>query len=188
MNEGPGHVPMHLIKENMEKQLEWCGEAPFYTLGRSPPTSRRGTTHHERDRRRHDRLVRHGHALLRSHPGAPRPSQPEDVKAGVIAYKIRGARGGPGQGPSGARQWDDALSRARFEFRWEDQFNLALDPVTARAYHECDASGRGGEAGALLLDVRAEVLLDEDHAGRARLRGGDGGEVEEFRERAGRST
>ena len=77
MNEGPGHIPMHLIKENMEKQLEWCGEAPFYTLGPAHHRHRAGLrSHHQRDRRRDDRLVRHGHALLRDAEGAPRAAGP----------------------------------------------------------------------------------------------------------------
>ena len=87
------------------------------------------------------------------------------MKAGVIAYKIAAHAADLAKGHPGAQAWDDALSKARFEFRWEDQFNLALDPETARAYHDATLPGRAGEDGALLLDVRPEVLLHEDQPG-----------------------
>ncbi len=137
MNEGPGHVPMHLIKENMERQLEWCDEAPFYTLGPLTTDIAPG----------YDHLTSaigaamigwYGTAMLcyvtpKEHLGLPNR---EDVKAGVIAYKIAAHAADLAKGHPRAQAWDDALSKARFEFRWEDQFNLALDPVTARAYHD----------------------------------------------------
>ena len=137
MNEGPGHVPMHLIRENMEKQLEWCDEAPFYTLGPLTTDIAPG----------YDHLTSaigaamigwYGTAMLcyvtpKEHLGLPNR---DDVKAGVIAYKIAAHAADLAKGHPRAQVWDDALSKARFEFRWEDQFNLALDPVTARAYHD----------------------------------------------------
>ena len=137
MNEGPGHVPMHLIKENMERQLEWCDEAPFYTLGPLTTDIAPG----------YDHLTSaigaamigwYGTAMLcyvtpKEHLGLPNR---EDVKAGVIAYKIAAHAADLAKGHPRAQAWDDALSKARFEFRWEDQFNLALDPVTAREYHD----------------------------------------------------
>ena len=137
MNEGPGHVPMHLIRENMEKQLEWCEEAPFYTLGPLTTDIAPG----------YDHLTSaigaamigwYGTAMLcyvtpKEHLGLPNR---DDVKAGVIAYKIAAHAADLAKGHPRAQAWDDALSKARFEFRWDDQFNLALDPVTARAYHD----------------------------------------------------
>ena len=137
MNEGPGHVPMHLIRENMEKQLEWCDEAPFYTLGPLTTDIAPG----------YDHLTSaigaamigwYGTAMLcyvtpKEHLGLPNR---DDVKAGVIAYKIAAHAADLAKGHPRAQAWDDALSKARFEFRWDDQFNLALDPVTARAYHD----------------------------------------------------
>jgi phosphomethylpyrimidine synthase len=137
MNEGPGHVPMHLIKENMEKQLEWCGEAPFYTLGPLTTDIAPGYDHIT-SAIGAAMIGWYGTAMLcyvtpKEHLGLP---DREDVKAGVIAYKIAAHAADLAKGHPRARQWDDALSKARFEFRWEDQFNLALDPVTARAYHD----------------------------------------------------
>jgi phosphomethylpyrimidine synthase len=137
MNEGPGHVPMHLIKENMEKQLEWCGEAPFYTLGPLTTDIAPGYDHIT-SAIGAAMIGWYGTAMLcyvtpKEHLGLP---DREDVKAGVIAYRIAAHAADLAKGHPRARQWDDALSKARFEFRWEDQFNLALDPVTARAYHD----------------------------------------------------
>ena len=137
MNEGPGHIPMHLIKENMEKQLEWCGEAPFYTLGPLTTDIAPGYDHIT-SAIGAAMIGWYGTAMLcyvtpKEHLGLPNK---EDVKAGVIAYKIAAHAADLAKGHPRARAWDDALSKARFEFRWEDQFNLALDPVTARAYHD----------------------------------------------------
>ena len=137
MNEGPGHVPMHLIRENMEKQLEWCDEAPFYTLGPLTTDIAPG----------YDHLTSaigaamigwYGTAMLcyvtpKEHLGLPNR---DDVKAGVVAYKIAAHAADLAKGHPRAQAWDDALSKARFEFRWDDQFNLALDPVTARSFHD----------------------------------------------------
>ena len=137
MNEGPGHVPMHLIKENMEKQLEWCGEAPFYTLGPLTTDIAPGYDHIT-SAIGAAMIGWYGTAMLcyvtpKEHLGLPNR---DDVKAGVIAYKIAAHAADLAKGHPRAQAWDDALSKARFEFRWEDQFNLALDPVTARAYHD----------------------------------------------------
>jgi phosphomethylpyrimidine synthase len=137
MNEGPGHIPMHLIKENMDKQLEWCAEAPFYTLGPLTTDIAPGYDHIT-SAIGAAMIGWYGTAMLcyvtpKEHLGLP---DRDDVKAGVIAYKIAAHAADLAKGHPGARAWDDALSKARFEFRWEDQFNLALDPVTARAFHD----------------------------------------------------
>ncbi len=137
MNEGPGHVPMHLIKENMEKQLEWCAEAPFYTLGPLTTDIAPGYDHIT-SAIGAAMIGWFGTAMLcyvtpKEHLGLPNR---DDVKAGVIAYKIAAHAADLAKGHPRARMWDDALSKARFDFRWQDQFNLALDPVTARAYHD----------------------------------------------------
>jgi phosphomethylpyrimidine synthase len=137
MNEGPGHVPMHLIRENMEKQLEWCQEAPFYTLGPLTTDIAPGYDHIT-SAIGAAMIGWYGTAMLcyvtpKEHLGLPNR---EDVKAGVIAYKIAAHAADLAKGHPRAQAWDDALSRARFTFRWQDQFNLSLDPVTARAYHD----------------------------------------------------
>ena len=137
MNEGPGHVPMHLVKENMEKQLEWCQEAPFYTLGPLTTDVAPGYDHIT-SAIGAAMIGWYGTAMLcyvtpKEHLGLPNR---DDVKAGVIAYRIAAHAADLAKGHPRARAWDDALSKARFEFRWEDQFNLALDPVTARACHD----------------------------------------------------
>jgi phosphomethylpyrimidine synthase len=137
MNEGPGHVPMQLIRENMEKQLEWCDEAPFYTLGPLTTDIAPGYDHIT-SAIGAAMIGWYGTAMLcyvtpKEHLGLPNR---DDVKAGVIAYKIAAHAADLAKGHPRAQAWDDALSKARFEFRWEDQFNLALDPVTARAYHD----------------------------------------------------
>lgn len=137
MNEGPGHVPMHLIKENMEKQLEWCGEAPFYTLGPLTTDIAPGYDHIT-SAIGAAMIGWYGTAMLcyvtpKEHLGLPNK---KDVKDGVIAYKIAAHAADLAKGHPGAQAWDDALSKARFEFRWEDQFNLALDPQTAREFHD----------------------------------------------------
>jgi phosphomethylpyrimidine synthase len=137
MNEGPGHVPMHLIKENMEKQLEWCSEAPFYTLGPLTTDIAPGYDHIT-SAIGAAMIGWYGTAMLcyvtpKEHLGLPNR---DDVKTGVIAYKIAAHAADLAKGHPRAQAWDDALSRARFEFRWDDQFNLSLDPVTARAFHD----------------------------------------------------
>ncbi len=137
MNEGPGHIPMHLIKENMDKQLAWCDEAPFYTLGPLTTDIAPGYDHIT-SAIGAAMIGWYGTAMLcyvtpKEHLGLPNR---DDVKAGVITYKIAAHAADLAKGHPRAREWDDAISKARFEFRWEDQFNLSLDPVTARAFHD----------------------------------------------------
>ena len=137
MNEGPGHIPMHLIEENMHKQLEWCHEAPFYTLG--PLTTDIAPGYDHITSGIGAALIGwYGCAMLcyvtpKEHLGLPNK---KDVKDGVIAYKIAAHAADLAKGHPGAQYRDNALSKARFEFRWEDQFNLSLDPVTAREFHD----------------------------------------------------
>ena len=137
MIEGPGHVAMHKIKANMDKQLEVCGEAPFYTLGPLTTDIAPGYDHIT-SAIGAAMIGWFGTAMLcyvtpKEHLGLPDRA---DVKDGVIAYKIAAHAADLAKGHPSARAWDDALSRARFEFRWEDQFNLGLDPETAREYHD----------------------------------------------------
>jgi phosphomethylpyrimidine synthase len=137
MNEGPGHVPMHLIEENMAKQLEWCGEAPFYTLGPLTTDIAPGYDHITSGIGA-AMIGWYGCAMLcyvtpKEHLGLPNK---KDVKDGVIAYKIAAHAADLAKGHPGAQYRDNALSKARFEFRWEDQFNLGLDPETAREFHD----------------------------------------------------
>ena len=146
MIEGPGHVPMHKIKENMDKQLEACGEAPFYTLGPLTTdiapgydhiTSAIGAT----------MIGWHGCAMLcyvtpKEHLGLP---DRDDVRAGVIAYKIAAHAADLAKGHPAAQYRDNALSKARFEFRWEDQFNLGLDPDTAKDFHDATLPQHGAK-------------------------------------------
>ena len=137
MVEGPGHVPLDLVEENVRLQQEWCDGAPFYTLGPlvtdvAPGydhiTSAIGAT----------TIAMGGTAMLcyvtpKEHLGLPNR---DDVKAGVITYKLAAHAADVAKGHPGARAWDDTLSKARFEFRWNDQFNLSLDPETAREFHD----------------------------------------------------
>ncbi|AXG13016.1 phosphomethylpyrimidine synthase ThiC [Intrasporangium calvum] len=137
MVEGPGHVPLNLVQENVDLQQDWCHGAPFYTLGPLATdvapgydhiTSAIGAAH----------IAWHGTAMLcyvtpKEHLGLPNR---DDVKTGVITYKLAAHAADVAKGHPYARDWDDALSKARFEFRWEDQFNLSLDPDTARAFHD----------------------------------------------------
>ena len=137
MNEGPGHVPMHMIKENMEKQLEWCDEAPFYTLGPLTTDIAPGYDHIT-SAIGAAMIGWYGCAMLcyvtpKEHLGLPNK---KDVKDGVIAYKIAAHAADVAKGHPGAQYRDNAISKARFEFRWEDQFNLSLDPETAREFHD----------------------------------------------------
>ncbi|WP_328296351.1 phosphomethylpyrimidine synthase ThiC [Thalassolituus alkanivorans] len=135
--EGPGHVPMHLIKENMEMQLEHCDEAPFYTLG--PLTTDIAPGYDHITSGIGAALIGwYGCAMLcyvtpKEHLGLPNK---DDVKQGLITYKIAAHAADLAKGHPGAQLHDDAMSKARFEFRWQDQFNLALDPDTARSYHD----------------------------------------------------
>jgi phosphomethylpyrimidine synthase len=146
MIEGPGHVPMHLIKENMDKQLEVCREAPFYTLGPLVTDIAPGYDHIT-SAIGAAMIGWYGTAMLcyvtpKEHLGLPNK---QDVKDGVIAYKIAAHAADVAKGHPGARHWDDVLSKARFEFRWEDQFNLALDPLTAREYHDETLPAQGAK-------------------------------------------
>ncbi len=137
MNEGPGHIPMHMIKENMEKQLSWCEEAPFYTLGPLTTDIAPGYDHIT-SAIGAAMIGWYGCAMLcyvtpKEHLGLPNK---KDVKDGVIAYKIAAHAADLAKGHPGAQYRDNAISKARFEFRWEDQFNLSLDPETARDFHD----------------------------------------------------
>ncbi|MGA9658995.1 MAG: phosphomethylpyrimidine synthase ThiC [Asticcacaulis sp.] len=137
MIEGPGHVPMHKIKANMDKQLKVCGEAPFYTLGPLTTDIAPGYDHITSGIGA-AMIGWFGTSMLcyvtpKEHLGLPNR---DDVKVGVITYKIAAHAADLAKGHPGAQMWDDAMSRARFEFRWEDQFNLGLDPDTARAFHD----------------------------------------------------
>jgi phosphomethylpyrimidine synthase len=137
MIEGPGHVPMHLIQENVERQMRVCHEAPFYTLGPLVTDVAPGYDHIT-SAIGAAMIGWFGTAMLcyvtpKEHLGLPNK---EDVKQGLIAYRIAAHAADLAKGHPGAQAWDDELSRARFEFRWEDQFRLAIDPETARAYHD----------------------------------------------------
>ncbi len=137
MIEGPGHVPMHLIKENMDLQLEYCHEAPFYTLGPLTTDIAPGYDHIT-SAIGAAMIGWYGTAMLcyvtpKEHLGLP---DKKDVKDGIIAYKIAAHAADLAKGHPGAQIRDNALSKARFEFRWEDQFNLGLDPDTAKQFHD----------------------------------------------------
>ena len=147
MIEGPGHVPMHLIQENMTKQLEVCDEAPFYTLGPLTTDIAPGYDHIT-SAIGAAMIGWYGTAMLcyvtpKEHLGLPNK---KDVKDGVITYKIAAHAADLAKGHPGARIWDDAMSKARFEFRWEDQFNLALDPDTAREFHDETLPAEGAKS------------------------------------------
>jgi phosphomethylpyrimidine synthase len=198
MIEGPGHIPMHLIKENVDRQMAVCHEAPFYTLGPlvtdiSPGydhiTSAIGAA----------MIGWFGTAMLcyvtpKEHLGLPTK---KDVRDGVVAYKIAAHAADLAKGHPGAQIHDDALSKARFEFRWEDQFNLALDPETAREFHDetlpdqgaklahfCSMCGPHFCSMKITQDVRDYALsrgIAEDQA----LKAGLEEMKEEFRKRGG---
>jgi phosphomethylpyrimidine synthase len=187
MNEGPGHIPMHLIRENMDKQLDWCREAPFYTLGPLTTDIAPGYDHIT-SAIGAAMIGWYGTAMLcyvtpKEHLGLPNR---DDVKAGVIAYKIAAHAADLAKGHPGARAWDDALSKARFDFRWEDQFNLSLDPVTARSYHDETLPAHGAKVAhfcsmcgpkfcsmKITQDVREYAVAMERKAEEFRERGGE---------------
>jgi len=194
MIEGPGHVPMQLIKENMDRQLAACHEAPFYTLGPLTTDIAPGYDHITSGIGA-AMIGWYGCAMLcyvtpKEHLGLPNK---EDVKAGVIAYKIAAHAADLAKGHPGAQARDNALSQARFEFRWEDQFNLSLDPDTARAFHDAtlpDHAAKGAHfcsmcgphfcSMKITQDVReyaAKKQLDEQQA----LEAGMKEKAEEFR-------
>ena len=198
MNEGPGHVPMHLIRENMEKQLEWCDEAPFYTLGPLTTDIAPGYDHIT-SAIGAAQIGWYGTAMLcyvtpKEHLGLPNR---DDVKAGVITYKIAAHAADLAKRHPRAQEWDDTISKARFEFRWHDQFNLSLDPQTALSYHDetlpaegakiahfCSMCGPKFCSMKITQDVReyaARLELDEWQA----LDVGMQAKSEEFRERGG---
>jgi phosphomethylpyrimidine synthase len=146
MIEGPGHIPMQLIKENMDKELQECYEAPFYTLGPLTTDIAPGYDHITSGIGAAN-IGWYGCAMLcyvtpKEHLGLPNR---DDVKEGVIAYKIAAHAADLAKGFPGAQVRDDALSKARFEFRWEDQFNLSLDPDTAREYHDATLPQEGAK-------------------------------------------
>ena len=146
MIEGPGHVPMHKIKENMDRQLEVCHEAPFYTLG-PLVTDVAPAYDHITSGIGAAMIGMFGTAMLcyvtpKEHLGLPNK---DDVKEGVITYKIAAHAADVAKGHPLAHQWDDALSKARFEFRWEDQFNLAIDPDRARQFHDETLPAQGAK-------------------------------------------
>ena len=146
MIEGPGHVPLHKVKENMDRQLEVCDEAPFYTLG-PLITDVAPAYDHITSGIGAATIGMYGTAMLcyvtpKEHLGLPNR---EDVKMGVITYKIAAHAADVAKGHPHAHEWDDALSKARFEFRWEDQFNLAMDPETARDYHDATMPATGAK-------------------------------------------
>jgi len=146
MIEGPGHVPMHKIKENMDKQLASCGEAPFYTLGPLVTDIAPGYDHITSGIGA-AMIGWFGTAMLcyvtpKEHLGLP---DRDDVKVGVVTYKLAAHAADLAKGHPAARAWDDALSKARFEFRWRDQFNLSLDPDTAEAFHDQTLPAEGAK-------------------------------------------
>ena len=178
MNEGPGHVPMHMIKENMDRQLEWCDEAPFYTLGPLTTDIAPG----------YDHIVSgigaaiigwYGTAMLcyvtrKEHLALPNR---DDVREGVITYKIAAHAADLAKGHPAAQHRDNAISKARFEFRWDDQFNLGFDPEQARAYHDeamppeaagteryCSMCGPNFCAMKITGDIRCQTAKKESHA------------------------
>ncbi|WP_377844225.1 phosphomethylpyrimidine synthase ThiC [Bosea sp. UC22_33] len=177
MIEGPGHVPMHKIKENMDKQLRECGEAPFYTLGPLTTDIAPGYDHITSGIGA-AMIGWYGCAMLcyvtpKEHLGLPNR---DDVKTGVITYRIAAHAADLAKGHPAAKIRDDAVSRARFDFRWEDQFNLALDPDTAREFHDetlpkdahkvahfCSMCGPKFCSMKITQDLRAEVLAMSDN-------------------------
>ncbi|MEE9383329.1 MAG: phosphomethylpyrimidine synthase ThiC [Nannocystaceae bacterium] len=191
MIEGPGHVPMHLIKENMDKQLEYCHEAPFYTLGPLTTDIAPGYDHIT-SAIGAAMIGQFGCAMLcyvtpKEHLGLP---DREDVKAGVIAYKIAAHAADLAKGHPGAQARDDALSKARFEFRWNDQFNLSLDPETAKRYHDemlpagaaksahfCSMCGPQFCSMKLTQDVRDIETMETGMADKAKQFRDGGGEI-----------
>ncbi|QXC50258.1 phosphomethylpyrimidine synthase ThiC [Agrobacterium salinitolerans] len=189
MIEGPGHVPMHKIKENMDKQLKTCGEAPFYTLGPLTTDIAPGYDHITSGIGA-AMIGWFGTAMLcyvtpKEHLGLP---DRNDVKVGVITYKIAAHAADLAKGHPAAQVRDDALSRARFEFRWEDQFNLSLDPDTARSFHDetlpkeahkvahfCSMCGPKFCSMRISYDIRAEAQKEGLEAMAARFK--EGGEL-----------
>ena len=172
MIEGPGHVPMHKIKINMDKQLKECGEAPFYTLGPLTTDIAPGYDHITSGIGA-AMIGWFGCAMLcyvtpKEHLGLP---DRNDVKVGVITYKIAAHASDLAKGHPAAQLRDDALSRARFDFRWERPVQPRPRSGNRKTLPRRDAAEGSPQGRAFLLDVRPKILLDEDHAGRAGLRG-----------------
>ncbi|HIA48677.1 MAG TPA: phosphomethylpyrimidine synthase ThiC [Candidatus Hydrogenedentes bacterium] len=181
MNEGPGHVPLHMVKENMEKQLDWCDEAPFYTLGPLTTDIAPGYDHITSAIGAAN-IGWDGCAMLcyvtpKEHLGLPNK---EDVREGAVTYKLAAHAADLAKGLPGAQIRDNALSKARFEFRWEDQFNLSLDPWKAKEFHDETLPAEGAkiahfcsmcgpkfcsmEITQQIRDYAAQQELDEDQA------------------------
>ncbi|MDR3707980.1 MAG: phosphomethylpyrimidine synthase ThiC [Capsulimonadaceae bacterium] len=197
MNEGPGHVPMHMIKLNMEKQLEWCKEAPFYTLGPLTTDIAPGYDHIT-SAIGAAMIGWYGTAMLcyvtpKEHLGLP---DKKDVKDGVITYKLAAHAADLAKGHPAAQAWDNAISKARFEFRWEDQFNLALDPETAREFHDetlpqegakvahfCSMCGPHFCAMRISQDIRDAALEANGLIDQSELAAGLASKAQEFREK-----
>ena len=198
MIEGPGHVPMQLIKENMDKQLASCDEAPFYTLGPLTTDIAPGYDHIT-SAIGAAMIGWYGCAMLcyvtpKEHLGLP---DKEDVKAGVMAYKIAAHAADLAKGHPGAQHRDNALSQARFEFRWQDQFNLSLDPETAKDFHDATLPAQGAKLAhfcsmcgphfcsmKITQDVR-EYAAEKQLADDAALKQGMQEKSEEFRKTGG---
>ncbi|GJL60348.1 MAG: phosphomethylpyrimidine synthase [Nitrospirales bacterium] len=198
MIEGPGHVPMQLIKENMDKQLAACDEAPFYTLGPLTTDIAPGYDHIT-SAIGAAMIGWYGCAMLcyvtpKEHLGLP---DKEDVKAGVMAYKIAAHAADLAKGHPGAQHRDNALSQARFEFRWQDQFNLSLDPETAKDFHDATLPAQGAKLAhfcsmcgphfcsmKITQDVR-EYAAEKQLADDAALKQGMQEKSEEFRKTGG---
>jgi phosphomethylpyrimidine synthase len=199
MIEGPGHVPMHKIKENMDRQLAACDEAPFYTLGPLVTDVAPGYDHIT-SAIGAAMIGWFGTAMLcyvtpKEHLGLP---DRDDVKAGVIAYRIAGHAADLAKGHPAARLWDDAMSKARFEFRWRDQFALALDPETAQAFHDetlpadgaklahfCSMCGPKFCSMKISQEVRDAARGENDRLSSTEIRAALAKKAEEFRQRGG---
>ncbi|HET9485453.1 MAG TPA: phosphomethylpyrimidine synthase ThiC, partial [Xanthomonadales bacterium] len=182
MIEGPGHVPMHLIRENMERQLKVCGEAPFYTLGPLTTDIAPGYDHIT-SAIGAAMIGWYGTAMLcyvtpKEHLGLPNK---QDVRDGIVTYKIAAHASDLAKGHPAAQRRDDALSKARFEFRWQDQFNLGLDPEKAKEFHDetlpkeahklahfCSMCGPAFCSMKITQDVREHAAREEGLAAKAR--------------------
>ncbi|HUF11551.1 MAG TPA: phosphomethylpyrimidine synthase ThiC [Longimicrobiales bacterium] len=189
MNEGPGHIPMHLIRENMDKQLEWCDEAPFYTLGPLTTDIAPGYDHIT-SAIGAAQIGWYGTAMLcyvtpKEHLGLP---DRDDVKQGVIAYRIAAHAADLAKRHPRAQEWDDAISKARFEFRWRDQFNLSLDPVTALSYHDETLPAEGAKVAhfcSMCGPKFCSMRISQDLRDAAQAQAGMEEKSREFRESGG---
>ena len=191
MIEGPGHVPMHKIKENMDRQLKACDEAPFYTLGPLTTDVAPGYDHIT-SAIGAAMIGWFGTAMLcyvtpKEHLGLP---DRDDVKSGVIAYRIAAHAADLAKGHPAARIWDDAMSKARFEFRWRDQFALALDPETAEAFHDETLPADGAKVAhfcsmKISQEVRDAARGQNDSLSTAEIRAAMAKKAEEFKQSGG---